>query len=105
MLTRRELLRTSCRLAPVLAGGAVVAAAGERAAAASGLDELVRTAPRARWWTSVAQAGANCAACHGDGAGKLPAHRHAPGLVRCQLCARSCAIPPGQAGACRARFN
>jgi pyruvate formate lyase activating enzyme len=104
MLTRRELLRTSARLAPILAGGGILATAGGRAAAAN-LDELLRTAPRARWWTSVAEAGADCAACHGENAGKLPPHQHTAGLVRCRLCARSCAIPPGQAGACRARFN
>ncbi len=107
MLTRRERLRTSARLVPFLTGGALVAAVGDRAAAASRLDELVASAPRARWWTSVAQAGANCAACHADAARlkQGPPHRHAAGLVRCGLCARACTILPGPAGACRARFN
>jgi len=107
MWTRRGLLRTSARLVPALAGGALVAAVGGRAAAASRLDELVASAPRARWWTSVAQAGASCAACHADAdvLKRREPHRHTAGLVRCGLCARSCTILPGQAGACRARFN
>ena len=105
MLTRRELLRTSARLVPFLAGGGLAAAVGGRAAAASRLEELAARAPRARWWTSVEQAGADCAACHGADAGKLGTHRHAKGMVRCRLCARSCTVLPGQAGACRARFN
>jgi pyruvate formate lyase activating enzyme len=106
MLTRRELLRTSARVVPILAGGGLVATVGVRAAAASRLDELVAGAPRARWWTSVAQAGADCAACHDAAVAKQRApHQHTPGLVRCGLCARACTILPGKAGACRARFN
>src|SRR5512147_2714580 len=105
MWTRRELLRTSARLVPFLAGGGLAATVGGRAAAASRLEELAASAPRARWWTSVEQAGASCAACHTEGRERLAPHRHAPGVVRCQLCARSCTILPGQAGACRARFN
>jgi pyruvate formate lyase activating enzyme len=104
MLTRRELLRASARLLPFLARGGLVAALGNGVAAASRLDELVANAPRARFWTSVAQAGADCAACHAGAPAPGP-HRHVPGLVQCGLCARACAIPPGQAGACRARYN
>ena len=106
MLTRRELLRASARLLPLLAGGGLVAAPGRRARAADRLEELVASAPRARFWTSVEKAGADCAACHaGAGTAPLPPHRHPPGLVRCGLCARACTILPGQAGGCRARFN
>jgi len=105
MLTRRELLRSSARLVPVLAGGTVLASVADRAVAADRLAELGVAAPRARWWTSVAQAGASCAACHGDAKVAGKAHAHAPGMVRCTLCARACTILPGQAGACRARLN
>ncbi|HVO20679.1 MAG TPA: AmmeMemoRadiSam system radical SAM enzyme [Anaeromyxobacter sp.] len=104
MLTRRELLRASARLLPLLAGGGLVAAPGGRSLARSRLQDLVAAAPRARFWTSVEQAGADCAACHA-GAAPLPPHHHPPGLVRCGLCARACTILPGQAGGCHARFN
>ena len=104
MLTRRELLRASARLLPFLAGGGLVALPGRRALAGSRLEDLAARAPRARFWTSVEQAGADCAACHA-GATALAPHRHPPGLIRCGLCARACTILPGQAGGCRARFN
>jgi len=121
MLTRRELLRASVRLLPVVASGGLAAAVASRAAAAGRLEELLSTAPRARWWTSVAEAGADCAACHADSSAAGPslrqpaglalrqpaglAHQHPAGLVQCGLCASRCAILPGRAGACRARFN
>ncbi len=110
MLTRRELLLTTARLAPA-AGYAGLAAATPLPSllsglAASRLDDLLKSAPKARYWTSVAQAAGNCAACHTPGSlppGKQAAH--AAGLVKCLLCAQGCAIRPGERGKCRARAN
>jgi len=106
MWTRRELLRASARSISILAGGGALATVACRAAAAGRLDDLLATAPRARFWTSLAEAGGDCAACHEAApAREAQPHQHAAGLVRCGLCARGCTILSGQAGGCRARFN
>jgi len=47
------------------------------------LDELIRFAPKARYWTPL----------------KIE------NIVKCQLCANSCAIAEGQRGRCRTRIN
>jgi pyruvate formate lyase activating enzyme len=67
--------------------------------------ELLQAAPRARYWTTVAQAGGNCGACHTSPPGSRPDHRHDPAVVRCLLCAQACDIRPGRSGKCRARAN
>ncbi|HRS97102.1 MAG TPA: hypothetical protein P5040_02880, partial [Smithella sp.] len=46
---------------------------------ASYLDELVKSAPKARYWTPL----------------------HVENIVKCQLCANGCAISEGQRGRCR----
>ncbi len=50
---------------------------------ASYLDELVKSAPKARYWTPL----------------------HVENIVKCQLCANGCAISEGQRGRCRTRMN
>jgi pyruvate formate lyase activating enzyme len=111
-ISRRDFLRTSCAgCGALLAGGALLSAGRgleallPPAACAAGdpLAELVRRAPRARYWTSTASA--DCAACHAPGtlpAGAVP--RHGKPLVRCQLCARDCTLAEGERGACEARI-
>jgi pyruvate formate lyase activating enzyme len=76
------------------------------ALAADPLDELIRLAPRARYWISAASEGVTCASCHvpGEVEGK-PGFRHAKAPVRCLLCARNCLIVDGDRGMCRARYN
>ena len=79
---------------------------GQVLAAATRLDDIVKSAPVARFWTSVGLAGSDCARCHTDTseiAGKRGVH--APGLAKCLLCAQGCVINPGQRGKCRARMN
>jgi len=105
--TRRQFLQASARLVPAIAGGGLCAAALRGLAAADTLhDDLLATAPVARWWTSVERAGADCAACHErDGSAQAGKHEHARGLVRCLLCANGCSIEPGGRGECRVRMN
>ena len=81
---------SSCSLPPARAG---------RRPRADPLAELVRRAPRARYWVSTASA--DCAACHAPGyaAPPAPQPRHRKPLVRCQLCARSCVLAEGERGA------
>ena len=103
-ISRRDFLRTTC------AGGAALLAGGHGlgallpapARAGDPLAELVRRAPRARYWVSTASA--DCAACHAPGTlapGAAPRHRRP--LVRCRLCARECMLAEGERGACEAR--
>ena len=93
MISRREFLQTLARLAPVLGGSGLIlsepallralsdipdgaAFAGERT------DELLRAAPRARYWSAAAK-----------------------GRVQCHLCARGCLLAEGERGQCRSRMN
>jgi len=62
-------------------------------------------APRARYWTTATLAGSNCAVCHTTPPRAVRGHTHAPGLIRCLLCAQHCDIAPGRSGRCRARAN
>jgi hypothetical protein len=55
------------------------------------LDELIRLAPKARYWTPLT--------IKGDG---YPPEET---IVRCLLCANGCAIVNGQRGRCRTRLN
>jgi pyruvate formate lyase activating enzyme len=113
MVSRRGLLQTAARLLPVAAGTSLAPAAwaaGYPAAdladwmLASGQD-LARTAPRARYWTSAALAGSDCSACHEPGRDPAKPHQHDRTTIRCLLCARGCTIRAGQRGRCRARMN
>ncbi len=107
MITRREFLRAAGRLAPVLGAAALAAPAWPRAASAGGrLEEILRTAPRARYWTSTVLSGADCGACHGsDASVRGRRHAHDPNAVKCLLCHHRCAIKAGDRGRCRARMN
>ena len=114
--TRRDfLLRTCAACGALLAGSSLLSGspgcsplALELACAAGDpLADLVRAAPRARYWVSSATAGGTgCAACHPAGslaAGAKPAHRRT--LIRCTLCARNCMLAEGERGMCRARIH
>jgi len=93
MISRREFMQALARLAPALGGSGLIlsepallralldslegtALAGERT------DELIRAAPRARFWSAAAK-----------------------GYVQCHLCARGCLLAEGQRGLCRSRMN
>jgi len=93
MISRREFIQALARLAPVLGGSGLIlsepallralpdildgaAFAGERT------DELIRAAPRARFWSAAAK-----------------------GRVQCHLCSRGCLLAEGERGQCRSRMN
>ncbi len=93
MISRREFMQALARLAPVLGVSGLIlsepallralpdildgaAFAGERT------DELIRAAPRARFWSAAAK-----------------------GRVQCHLCARGCLLAEGERGQCRSRMN
>jgi pyruvate formate lyase activating enzyme len=65
--------------------------------------DIVKTAPKARYWISTASAVSDCSQCHSDN--KLAIHEHRPPVVKCLLCARGCILKKGERGKCRARMN
>ena len=116
-LSRRDLLVRSARALPA-AGGAALALAGldrlggfggaptDAFAAFRGVQDLLKTAPRARFWTTATLAGQNCLQCHTPADKLSPAnHAHTPTTVKCLLCAQGCSIKDGQRGQCRVRMN
>jgi pyruvate formate lyase activating enzyme len=122
LVSRRDFLEKA-GVCGLLAGGAWLASAPlagwlERLLAAPGaapaaagtltgtsLEELLRTAPVARYWASTAQTGTACATCHEGGVAADRPHRHGKPLVECLLCARGCALAEGARGDCGARLN
>ncbi len=110
MLSRRELLGNALALAPVAGGAACLASMPrwlEAAVAGQSLtiQDVLRTAPKARFWTTFALAGSDCLACHTTGQDLAKPHAHAPKTVRCLLCAQRCTIKAGERGRCRVRMN
>jgi pyruvate formate lyase activating enzyme len=110
--SRRDFLRTCAGCGALLGAGALLPHTDllprllpeSAGAAGDPLADLVREAPRARYW--VATTSADCGTCHVAGTlapGAKPAHRRA--LVRCQLCARNCTLAEGERGLCRARIH
>ena len=117
MISRRAFLVSMAKTATLLAGAGLAdycfsglrasrSSPGGRAWAAGYEDDVLRAAPPARFWTSVASAGRNCAECH-DTTEKVTGvpHTHTDNLVKCLLCAQRCVILPGKSGKCRARKN
>lgn len=83
--SRRDLLVSTCRLAAAGIVGAPLSALLSGVANASSdpaLDEILRTAPKARFFDPLSS-----------------------GTVRCTLCANRCVVALGGRGRCRARMN
>jgi pyruvate formate lyase activating enzyme len=114
MISRRDFLSVASKTG-FLAGCPFVGAAAIRGAfALSGADSAqhelkdswIKTAPKARYWTSTALPDVDCSQCH-----KVEAnlqndwHAGKPAIVKCLLCAQTCSIQPGERGKCRARIN
>ena len=102
MISRRDFLKTLSRLA-VTAGGTWMILSdpswqrllqGGHAGLAFGdtyLDELIKSAPKARYWKSLEIR-----------KGGTPKDQT---LIQCLLCANNCVIADGQCGRCRTRMN
>ncbi len=125
-LSRREFLRVVSRcgltlggagllvsqpevLVRLLGGGASGSGGSGAALAATDLEELIRQAPRARFWISTITAGVQCTSCHTpDELADLNAgldFDHGQVLIKCLLCAQGCLIRQGGRGKCRTRIN
>jgi pyruvate formate lyase activating enzyme len=117
MISRRKFLTNCARLAPIIGGAGIILSdpfwqrflSGDDwglALAGNYMDEIVRSAPRARYWTSPTSTGANCFACHSNQdniKGKRYVHKES--IVKCLLCAHGCVISNGQRGKCGTRMN
>ena len=102
MISRREFLTTLAKFAPLACGLSTVAFDpvwqnlfwddhSGNAFAGTYIDELIQSAPRARYWTPIKIKG-----------GSLSADET---VIKCHLCANGCAISEGQRGRCRTRMN
>jgi pyruvate formate lyase activating enzyme len=109
-LSRRDFLATTAKaaaLAGVLSCPAWLREIFDEAAAAGGAGPPgAELAPLARYWVAANAAGVDCLTCHTPDEGVSgESHPHEQAVVRCQLCAQSCTISPGERGRCRARMN
>lgn len=104
MLSRRDLIVLGSRLLG-LAGSAWASGGAGEAWPADAADDWLRTAVRARYWTSTRIAPGDCRACHSGARDHSKIPPHDPSAVRCLLCAQGCTIRPGERGRCRARVN
>jgi pyruvate formate lyase activating enzyme len=102
MISRRVFLVTLAKLAATAGGAGMILVNPDWQSFLSGgdsglafgdtyLDELVRSAPKARYWKPLAI--------------KSDAYPSEETIVRCLLCANGCAIVNGQRGRCRTRMN
>jgi pyruvate formate lyase activating enzyme len=105
MTSRREFLASTARVASATAGLAAVPSPDLIGWLAGQNQDLVRSAPKARFWTTSPLAASNCAACHTGRPDPARTHTHDPTTIRCLLCAQRCDIRAGQSGKCRARTN
>ena len=116
MISRRDFLAALAKLTAAVGGGIILSdplwqrllISDNRGLAFGGtyLDELIRLAPRARYWTSPSLAGANCGSCHNNlEIIKGKSYRHDESIVKCLLCAQGCMITNGKRGKCRTRMN
>jgi pyruvate formate lyase activating enzyme len=105
MISRRSFLSLTARSATATAGLTLAPPAALAGFLAGAQDDLLRLAPKARYWTTSALAASNCAACHTTLPSAAATHAHDPTTIRCLLCAQHCDIRSGQRGKCRARMN
>jgi pyruvate formate lyase activating enzyme len=102
MISRRDFLIAAAKIGPTIAVPSMIS----QAAVFDQTDDLLRTAPRARYWISTTTPNIDCRQCHNP-AEKFQGKGHAGGqiIVKCLLCTHSCVLRAGERGKCRARMN
>jgi len=114
MISRRDFLTAASKIGLMAGCPAVCSEAIRSAFALSAADSeqnalkesWIRTAPKARYWTSTSVAEVDCSHCHmGETGLQEDWHKGKPAIVKCLLCAQRCTIESGQRGKCRARIN
>ena len=69
-------------------------------------QELIKTAPLARYWISTDSKDVNCQSCHSDSQiSTKNSFKHEETIIKCLLCAQGCIINLNESGKCRARIN
>ena len=102
MTSRREFLISAVGIPSAIEA----ACALSHAAVFDRTEDLIRSAPKARYWISTASPGSSCLTCHQpESKLKSQAHKGQPAIVKCLLCAQGCIIKSGERGKCRARMN
>ena len=104
MISRRDFLSLTAWSATATAGLGFVPSSSWARFLAAPEDDLLRLAPKARYWTTSTLAGNACLTCHPT-LPRTAAHAHDATTIRCLLCAQRCDIRAGQRGRCRARMN
>ena len=70
------------------------------------LQELIKYAPRARYFISTDAKDVNCLTCHSSGhVEAIKSFDHGGKFVKCLLCAQGCVLKDNERGRCRARIN
>jgi pyruvate formate lyase activating enzyme len=70
------------------------------------LQELIESAPAAKYWLFSNSADAGCASCHDSNQIKSnKQYDHKEKFIKCLLCAQGCVIKENERGRCRARIN
>jgi pyruvate formate lyase activating enzyme len=102
MISRREFLITTAKIGSTIGSSLTFA----QAAVFDRTGDLIRSAPKARYWISTTSPGIDCMQCHKpQSKPQAGAHAGKNAIVKCLLCAQSCVIKPGERGKCRARMN
>lgn len=112
-LSRREFIKKASRYGLILGSSGFALSNPSRLLnllngqlqAAHYQSEIVKNAPRARFWTSTATPGVDCRLCHTPSEITVSTHDHEETTVKCLLCAQGCILKPGERGKCRARMN
>jgi pyruvate formate lyase activating enzyme len=108
MITRRELIIAAAKAGSLAATSAALPQTllGLNAFDVAGFPgDLIKTAPKARYWISAASPTVDCGKCHETAIPKTKEPKGHSAIVRCVLCAKNCIIRPGERGICRARMN
>ncbi len=116
MISRRQFLATAARFGPIASAGIVWPAnvweslvfGDATSLVPTTVQDLVSSAPKARYWISASTPGVDCLKCHkpGEDISELKHHvKENDPIVRCLLCAQNCTIQTGERGRCRARMN
>jgi pyruvate formate lyase activating enzyme len=113
-LSRRDFLKQATRYSLILGGSGLLLSNPSRLLtflnrqlyASPCQGDLIKKAPRARFWTSTAMPEVDCLSCHSPGEiDPNTRHDHEEIIVKCLLCARGCILKEGERGRCRARMN
>jgi pyruvate formate lyase activating enzyme len=102
MISRREFLITAAKIGSTIGVPTVFSLATPF----DQTSDLIRTAPRARYWISTASPNIDCLNCH-NSSEKLQGKGHTGGkaIIKCLLCIHGCVLRSGERGKCRARMN